>query len=169
MYCLKYYVPVAGFLGLMVGACQLGDSGAMPTLPISDKLCTSQGEGSWTFSLYTEAIEVPGIAGGGEYNPNAGYTATSSYQIHDNTCFLRGRFNTRAKECESSFVIEANYLQQVLTIESQDTMAGGAYFRFAYGDGLFSIGNNGCECQDMSHGLMAALGCKCAFSVNGIV
>lgn len=169
MYRLKYFGVVAGLLGLMATACQLGDSGAMPTLPISDKLCVPQGEGSWTFSLYSEAVEFPGISGGGEYDPNVGYTSSSSYQIYDNTCTLRGRFNTGAEDCNVPFVIQANYLQQVLTIESQNTMMGAAYFRFAYGNGLFSIGNNGCECQDMSSGLMAAQGCKCAFPVDGTV
>lgn len=165
MYCLKYCVLVAGFLSFTATACQLGDTGAMPTLPISEKLCRHQGEGFWTFALYSEAVEVPSIAGGG----NSGYSAASSYQIYDNTCTLRGRFNTRAKDCDIPFVIEANYLQQVLTIQSQDTMVGGGYFRFAYGNGLFSIGNNGCECQDMSHGLTAAEGCGCAFPVNGVL
>ena len=50
-----------------------------------------------------------------------------------------------------------------------NTTPGGAYFSFEYGNGQFSIGNNGCTCEDLSNGLQAESGCKCAFPVDGSV
>lgn len=127
-----------------------------------EELCTPQGEGDWTFSMYTSEVEVPTFNGG---NPNAGYRSSKAFLIYDEGCELRGVY-APGHDCGTPFVIQDFFLTQVLTIDKINFDADG-YFRFEYGDGRFSIGNNGCECQDMVDGLRGAQGCKCAFPIDG--
>ncbi|WPG98190.1 Hypothetical protein R9X50_00097600 [Acrodontium crateriforme] len=159
----------AGLLTLASATCQLSNAytgGDIPDTYKSDKLCLPQGEGDWTFSLYTSAVDVPTFNGG---NPNAGYAGGFTYLMYDNACNLRGLYGPSGNNCGIPFVIEENYLAQVLTITSENTGVGGAYFSFDYGNGEFSINNNQCGCQDMSSGLQGAQGCKCAFPVSGVL
>lgn len=118
--------------------------------------------------MYSSAIEVPTFDGD---NPNAGYVSTNAFLIYDNTCTLRGEYAPEGNDCGIPYTIEENFLQQVLTIKSVDKTPGAkdAYFQFDYGNGEFSIGNNGCTCGDLSSGLQAASGCKCAFPVSGVL
>lgn len=153
-------------LGLASASCQLSNSLATAeTSPETrTQLCVPQGEGSWTFAMDTSLVDVPTFDGGAPY---AGISGNVAYIIYDNTCVPRGVYGPSGNDCGVPYVIEENFLADVLTVTSINTTPGGARFTFAYGDGKYSIGNNGCACGDLSSGLEAESGCKCAFPVDG--
>jgi hypothetical protein len=172
MYHLQHYLSIMGFLGTAAAICSLPGGPVEPAhladFPKSKKLCVPQGEGWWTFAMWVGAVEVPAPVRGGA-SP-AGFVGDSAYLIYDNTCTLRGAWETSpTADCAIPYTIEANFLQDVLTIKEQTAGIGSPYFEFLYGNGEFSIGNNHCGCQDMSQGLFAEAGCKCAFPVDGTV
>ena len=91
--------------------------------------------------------------------------ASAWFLVMDNSCKILGIFPEPT--CGIPYVLEANYLDYVLTIKSIDTGISEGYFSFTYGNGLYSIDNNHCGCSDSSEGLSAVQGCKCAFPVAG--
>lgn len=167
---LQHCLGIMGLLKTAVAVCMLpgvtGDLGTLPSDFDSPKLCVPQGEGYWTFALYVIAVDVPAPQRGVGLE---GFASGSQYLIYDNTCTLKGVWDTSAGDCGIPFTIEANFLKDVLTIRYQTAAIGSPYFDFVYGNGEFSIGNNHCGCQDMSVGLTAQAGCKCAFPVDGIL
>lgn len=61
-----------------------------------------------------------------------------------------------------------NFFDQALTITEQMAMLGSDRpFKFAYGNGEYTIGKNGCHCTSMTNDFEGAKGCKCAFPVSG--
>ena len=170
MFRLQHCLGIIGLLKTAVAVCMLpgvtGDLGTLPSDFDSPKLCVPQGEGYWTFALYVIAVDVPAPQRGVGLE---GFASGSQYLIYDNTCTLKGVWDTSADKCGGPYTIEANFLKDVLTIRYQTASIGSPYFDFVYGNGEFSIGNNHCGCQDMSVGLTAQAGCKCAFPVDGIL
>ena len=91
--------------------------------------------------------------------------ASAWFLVMDNSCKILGIFPQPT--CGIPYVLEANYLDYVLTVKAIDTGISEGYFSFTYGNGLYSIDNNHCGCSDSSEGLSAVQGCKCAFPVAG--
>jgi len=132
-------------------------------IPLSDpSLCVGQGEGSWTFSIYNSAVDVPTFDGG---NPTAGYAGGSAFIIYDNTCTAQAIYNPPS--CGTPWTAEENFLPLELIVQDINLDLGGEYFKFAYGAGLGVDDNNHCGCSGMSSGLQGARGCKCAFPLDG--
>lgn len=104
---------------------------------------------------------VPAMADGGF----AGCAGASLFYIFDEGCNIRGSYSV--PDCGAPFIIEENFLADVLTVTSINLDLGGGYFSFLYGDGKYSINNNHCGCQDNSSGLTGGQACKCAFPVDG--
>lgn len=74
----------------------------------------------------------------------------------------------KGNNCGKPYVIMENFLKYVLTVKTIFADVGDAYFQFAYGDGLYSINNNHCDCVGEAQGPSAVFSyCKCAFPVNG--
>lgn len=159
---------ILAMVGLVNATCQLGNSLTTPETDPETRtqLCIPQGSGSWTFALDTSEVAVPTFNAGA---PWAGLAGTVAYIIYDNACIPKGVYAPSGNDCGTPYVIEENWLADVLTITEIDTDPAGARFTFDYGDGQFSIGNNGCTCGDLSSGLTAETGCKCAFPVDGLV
>ncbi|KAF2259528.1 hypothetical protein CC78DRAFT_536987 [Lojkania enalia] len=163
---LLLQVALASVLSQATAECQLGnkaenDAGKKET---DEKLCKSQGEGDWTFSMHTHAVSVP-VPG------NNGYVGGADFYIFDNECKLRGKYDpgSEGNDCGVPYIIKENFLDWVLSVTDVGGMSGSgeAYFSFKYGDGKFSINNNHCDCVDASHDVTAEQKCKCAFPVNG--
>jgi hypothetical protein len=153
-------------LGQASASCQLSNTlkSAETTPETRQQLCMPQGEGVWTFALDVSEVVVPTFNGGAPWAGLAGHTA---YIIYDNECIPRGVYGPSGNDCGTPYVIEDNFLPYVLTVKAIDTDLGGPYFKFAYANGLYSIGNNGCTCSDLSSGLEGEQGCKCAFPLQG--
>jgi hypothetical protein len=158
-------IVTAAWLGFAAADCQFDNTigqGGSPDPPSADKMCLPQGEGSWTFSMYNSAVEVPTFNGG---DPNAGYAGNTAFVIYDNTCNPMAIYGMPT--CGTPYTAIENFLPLVLTVVNIDTQLGGEYFQFTYGNGEYEIKNNGCVCSDMSDGLQGATGCRCAFPLNG--
>ncbi|KAJ4145186.1 hypothetical protein LMH87_004042 [Akanthomyces muscarius] len=126
------------------------------------QLCIPQGEGDWTFTLNANEIDVPTFDAA---NPWPGLVDYRAFIIYDNNCIAHGVYSRG--DGSTPFIIQDNYLPYVIIIDSVNLSIGGLYYRFEYADGRYSIGNNHCKCDDMSHGLTAEEGCKCAFPLLG--
>jgi hypothetical protein len=94
-----------------------------------------------------------------------GCAGGSSFAIYDEYCNVRGTYDV--PDCGTPFIIEENFLADVLTVTTVDLDVGSPYFSFLYGDGKYSINNNHCVCVDDSVGLEGKAACRCAFPVNG--
>ncbi len=148
--------------------------GLCPLVPVSDagtgtiendtSLCLPQGAGSYTFGMYSTLSPgpLPLARGGGEMSE----IANAWFLVMDNSCKIVGVYDQ--PNCGLPFTLEANYLDYVLTVTTIDTGISEGYFRFAYANGVFSIGNNGCGCSGHAEGLSVAQSCKCAFPVAGL-
>ena len=132
----------------------------------NDKLCVPQGEGDWTFAMEVSLTGVPVPDGD---NAFAGMVGNYGFAIYDNTCALRGKYDpsNNGNDCGTPFTIMENFLQYVLTVKSLMANVGGSFFSFKYGDGLFSINNNHCDCVSEPQGLRGLDFCKCAFPIDG--
>ena len=154
--------------GLATAVCQLGnalgDSDSPPEA--TPEYCLPQGEGYWTFAMNVHAINVPSFDAD---NPFAGYVSGNSFMIFDHTCEVRGVYapDNEGNDCGVPYVIMENFLSYVLTIESVNFDVGDPYFKFSYANGQYSIGENHCTCQDISHDLTGEQACKCAFPLEG--
>lgn len=149
--------------------CQLKNTavtdGKSGTVETNWDLCKPQGEGDWTFSMILSDRDFPTFSSG---SPWAGYTSSAAFAIYDNTCALRGSYNPdQDNECGVPYVIEENFLTQVLGVQSVNFSPAAGYFSFTYGDGLYSIRNNQCGCASEPDGLVQVTYCKCGFPVNG--
>jgi hypothetical protein len=91
----------------------------------------------------------------------------ASFQIYDETCKLRSSY--KFPDCGAPFIIEENFLKDVMTVQSVNMDVGAPSFTYLYGNGKFSIGNNGCVCNDNNNGLKAGTSCRCAFPLDGNV
>lgn len=153
-------------LGHASADCQLTNTLSAPeTSPETrTQLCMPQGEGSWTFAMDISEVDVPTFNSGAEW---AGLAGNNAYIIYDNNCVPYGVYGPDGNDCGTPYVIEDYFLPYVLTVQDIDTDVGGGYFKFAYANGLYTIGNNGCTCEDLSSGLEAEQGCKCAFPLEG--
>jgi hypothetical protein len=100
-------------------------------------------------------------------HPLAGVAGHTEYIIYDNTCTPQGAYGLSGIDCGIPYYIKEDWPPYVLTIEQINTDVGKPYFSFAYANGLYSINNNHCSCQDMFSGLEAEKGCKCAFPIDG--
>jgi hypothetical protein len=162
------FALIAAFAMFSIAAanCQLGNSytDADAGTESRSQLCVGQGPDSWTFAMDISQVSVPTFNGG---SPLAGVSGNKAYLIYDNTCALRGVYAPSGNDCGTPYTIEENWLPFVLTVTSINTGVGSGYFSFNYGAGKYSINNNGCGCSDMSSGLEAEQGCKCAFPIAG--
>ncbi|KAI1370318.1 hypothetical protein F4677DRAFT_365824 [Hypoxylon crocopeplum] len=154
--------------GLATADCQLGNKLTESDPPPEPKieLCETQGEGTWTFSMDVHEVDVPTFDSGA---PWAGLVNGNSFMIYDNACVLKGVYSPgdEGNDCGIPFVIEENFLPFVLTVQQINFDVGAPRFQFAYANGLFTIGDNHCTCQDVSHDLEAEQACKCAFPLQG--
>ncbi|KAI0889635.1 uncharacterized protein GGS22DRAFT_182980 [Annulohypoxylon maeteangense] len=132
----------------------------------STHLCVPQGAGSWTLAMDVHEIDVPTFDSSA---PWAGLVSGNSFMLYDNACNIKGVYapQSQSNHCGSPYVIEENFLPYVLTIKSVDFDVGSPRFKFAYADGEYSIGENGCACKNVSHGLEGEQACKCAFPLHG--
>jgi hypothetical protein len=129
----------------------------------NNALCLSQGDGQWTFAMYVDMTVVPDLSGS---SPLAGAVTGTLFMIYDNDCNMKSLY--QQPSCGIPYYIEESFLADTLIISGLDAELGNPDFQFNYGNGLYSIGNNGCVCNDMSSGLEGAEGCRCAFPVDGI-
>ncbi|KAF2115129.1 hypothetical protein BDV96DRAFT_600260 [Lophiotrema nucula] len=124
------------------------------------KLCVPQGEGDWTFGMETTLATVPG--GDGD---------AAEFYIFDNTCKIRGQYDPPSQDpdnnCGIPFTAKESFLPLVLTVTDVSFDVGDPYFQFSYGDGTYSINNNGCDCVSDNQGTVANEKCKCGFPVDG--
>ncbi|KAF2688336.1 hypothetical protein K458DRAFT_292512 [Lentithecium fluviatile CBS 122367] len=132
----------------------------------NDKLCKPQGEGAWTFAMEVSETGIPVFNGD---NAFAGINGNKGFAIYDHTCALRGLYDpgNNGNDCGIPYVMMENFLQWVLTVKEMNADVGGSYFKFAYGDGEYSINNNHCDCVSEGSGTTALDYCKCAFPING--
>jgi hypothetical protein len=146
--------------------CQLSNSvgDKAGTIETNDKLCKPQGEGDWTMSFSVTQIGFPTFSGG---NAFAGLSGQKGWAIYDNTCALKGVYGPSGNQCDTPFVIEENFLTQVLSITGFTALVGQASFGFKYGDGYYVTKNNHCGCVNDPDGLRGQSFCKCAFPVDG--
>ncbi|PSR77535.1 hypothetical protein BD289DRAFT_486433 [Coniella lustricola] len=144
-----------------LAACQASNDGGSGNINDS-KLCTTTGQGTYTFAMSDSLTCVPDPSGGMN-----GCVPTAIFYILDESCNIRGTY--QVPDCGVPFVIEENFLTQLLTVKTIDTTPGSSYFKFDYGNGEFVINNNHCDCVDASSGLESADKCKCAFPVDGTV
>ncbi|KAI0382162.1 hypothetical protein F5Y04DRAFT_279945 [Hypomontagnella monticulosa] len=155
-------------LGLATADCQLSNKLTDTDPPPEPKaeLCQSQGEGTFTFSMDVHEIDVPTFDSGAVW---AGLVNGNSFMIYDNACILKGVYSPgdEGNDCGTPFVIKENFLPFVLTVKEVNFDVGAPRFKFDYANGEFSIGNNQCTCQDVSHDLEAESACKCAFPLQG--
>lgn len=157
---------VVAMLGQASASCQLSNTLTSPETSAETRtqLCIPQGEGSWTFAMDNSQVDVPTFDGGA---PWGGLAGNNAYIIYDNACIPQGVYGPSGNDCGTPYAIEENFLPYVLTVESINTDLGGGYFKFAYANGLYTIGNNGCTCENLSSGLEGEQGCKCAFPLQG--
>lgn len=127
-------------------------------------LCKPQGEGSWTFALNVNEIDVPTFDAG---DPWAGVAGNKAFIIYDHRCIPQGVYGPSGNKCGTPYIIQEDWLPWMMIIDRINWDVGKPYFRFKYADGLYSIGNNGCTCSNMSHDLTGEQGCKCAFPPRG--
>jgi hypothetical protein len=160
------FVSLLAMFGLAQADCQLKNSldASKAKQETHAELCQPTGEGVFTFAMDTSEVSVPTFNGG---NALAGVAGHVTYIIYDNTCTPRGAYGPSGNDCGTPYVIKENWLPYVLTVNKIDTSVGGPYFSFNYANGKYSINNNHCGCQDMSSGLEAEKGCKCAFPIHG--
>ncbi|OTB00461.1 hypothetical protein M426DRAFT_65802 [Hypoxylon sp. CI-4A] len=153
---------------LVTADCQLGNqlSDSNPPPEPKAELCEPQGEGVWTFSMDVNELGVPTFDSEAIW---AGLVSGSSFIIYDNTCTAKGVYDPgdEGNDCGTPYIIEENFLPFVLTIQQVNFDVGSPRFQFAYANGLYTIGNNHCTCQDVSHDLEAEQACKCAFPLQG--
>lgn len=170
------FLPIVGFISAVLFAphaiaqCQASNLITDPNAPLvvetDPQLCLPQGEGAWTFAMTTSLDCVPALSDDPSNNL-AGCADGNAFFIFDNACNTRGAYN--APDCGyPPWIIEENFLADVLTIKSVDFDTGDPYFQFAYGDGLYSINNNQCGCQAEYSGPGVTHNCKCAFPVSGV-
>jgi hypothetical protein len=95
----------------------------------------------------------------------AGCAGGGGFAIYDESCNVRGSYGI--PDCGTPFIIEENFLADVLTVTTVNMDVGDPYFSFLYGDGQYSINNNHCVCVDDGGGLEAIVACRCAFPVDG--
>lgn len=129
-------------------------------------LCVGQGEGSYTFALWSTAGQDTVLS------------------IMDNSCEILATYDV-PPNCNAPFSINESFLTYGLNIKSVE--AQGTYgFDFLYTNGEYKIGQNRCKCsaantvsisvQPKGHqrpgsrggrSNQPATGCKCSFPVNG--
>lgn len=171
-------ISAAALLGLVAAECDVvplnaGTDGKGNTLAINSVLsdqpevCDTQGEGYYTFVMVVAMAGFP-IPGGPLTPGFPGYSSDAAYMIFDNSCKLLGAFSPNG-DCDSPYTLEANYLADVMTIQSF-TDVGDPYFEFLYGNGKFTTGNNHCGCSTTDDSITSvAASCKCAFPQSGVL
>ncbi|KUI69559.1 hypothetical protein VM1G_04722 [Cytospora mali] len=162
-------IALITFISALVNAsCKLGNQLTESNPPPEPKseLCVTQDEGSWTFAMDVHEIDVPTFDASA---PWAGLVHGNSFMIYDNNCIVKGVYSPgdEGNNCGTPYVIEENFLRYVLTIKDIDFDVGSPSFKFAYADGTYSIGENNCDCKDVSDDLEAEQACKCAFPLDG--
>lgn len=160
-YSLINFMTGMALCGLASADCQVGNAATNNDHEDNEKLCTSNGPGTYTFGMTTSDVCVPALSGG-----LAGCSGNVQYYIFDEGCNLLGLYEG-TPSCGVPFTITENFLSQVLTVTAINTGAGAGSFTFDYGDGTYTINNNGCDCVDDSSGLEGAQACKCAFPQDG--
>lgn len=167
---ILFNVALSSFLSAASADCQLSNSiintDKFNKHSDDEKLCLSQGEGTWTFSMEISEVNFPSFDAD---NPFAGFVSNKGFAIYDHTCALKGSYDpgNDGNDCGTPYIIMENFLTQVLTITGVNFDAANGKFSFDYGDGTYVIDNNGCDCVDASDGLRAAAKCKCAFPLDG--
>lgn len=100
-----------------------------------------------------------------------GCANSNSIVIYDNTCKALGHYSLGddlPNNCGIPYVINEPWLPYQLTVQEIDQDLGRGYFKFAYANGLYSIGNNHCICSNISgKSLQAEQTCGCSFPIHG--
>ncbi|KAJ4292612.1 hypothetical protein N0V90_009275 [Kalmusia sp. IMI 367209] len=168
---LLVQAALSSLLSFASADCQLKneaiDTPEFNTHESNEKLCLSHDEGDWTFAMEVRQVGVPVPDGD---NAFAGQVSNYGFAIYDHTCALKGSYDPgkNGNDCGIPFVIMENFLKQVLTVKKVNANLGDSYFQFAYGDGLYSINNNHCDCKPAPDGLTGIEYCGCAFPVSGV-
>ena len=90
---------------------------------------------------------------------------SAEFLIMDNSCKIFGVFPQPT--CGVPYVLEANYLDYVLTLTTISTTTPSGYFSFQYGNGKYSIDNNHCGCSHSAKSTTVYQSYNCAFPVAG--
>ncbi|KAH8697056.1 hypothetical protein BGW36DRAFT_358871 [Talaromyces proteolyticus] len=172
------FASITTLLGLVSADCDVvptteGVDGNGNPIAIGDTItgqpdiCQTMGPGDYSFVMLVATAGTP--IPGGPINPTyLGYTNAASFMIFDNTCKLLGAFSPNTN-CDAPYTLEANYLADVMTI-SVYMDPGDPWFSFAYGNGLFSTGNNGCDCKKNENDITyVSAACGCAFPQSGVL
>lgn len=140
-------------------ACSLVSQGPGP-IQTNAKKCKPQGPGSWTFAMTINMVAVPSPG----RDPRSGIVSKEWFSIYDHTCQLQAEYTP----CDGKpYVAKESFLPQVLTVTDVSFDLGNPYFSFKYGDGKYSIRNNGCVCQRTGSGIQGEKSCRCAFPLSG--
>lgn len=154
---LASILNLAALFCMAVAECDLAAGSKSAGQETETALCMNQGDGYYTFGMTVDLTSL-GLQG----TTSGGY----SLRIMDNTCKILGVYNPPT--CGTPAVIKENFLQYVLTVEAISADVGDPYFSFKYGNGKYSIGNNGCVCGKIGTSFNdARKGCRCAFPVAG--
>ncbi|KAJ5604886.1 hypothetical protein N7510_010040 [Penicillium lagena] len=145
----------------IAAACQLTNGNYFTGVETDTNLCMGQGEGQWTFGMSVSLSDVPAPGG----TPDVGAGSSTTFYIFDNACNIMSTYTPGS--CGVPWIIEENFLADVLTITRVEMDVGQPYFSFNYGNGVYSINNNHCVCNSDDDGLTAGQGCRCAFPVDG--
>lgn len=128
--------------------------------------CQTMGEGYYSFVLSLTDTCVPSFEGGFD-----GCVDGNAIAIYDNTCKKVGHYSLGddlPNDCGIPYAINEPWVPYQVSIQEIDKSIGGGYFKFAYANGLYTIGNNGCICSGISgSSLQAHTVCGCAFPIHG--
>lgn len=154
---------IAAIAGLASAECDAKDTASGSTITTKDRaFCLPQGAGSYTFVMTTGlyATGLPGTSA----TPTHGY-----FGILDNTCQILGWY--AKPTCGGPYTIKDNFLKDVLTVNTVSFDVSSPYFAFTYGNGKFSVGNNGCVCAKTQQSTATDLekAYRCAIPVSGMV
>jgi hypothetical protein len=69
--------------------------------------------------------------------------------------------------CGENVIIKENFMPCEMDFKYIDVIVGDPGFELAYGDGLYSTGNNHCDCKNLPSSFNSAeTACGCAFPVS---
>ena len=138
--CISIIVLLLSAIPSLTKACNFEGSGSSTNQIVSEKaLCLPQGASTWTFGM-TVSLSATGL-------PGDDFHGGATFYIMDHTCKVQAAYDQPS--CGIPYVARENFLKHVLSVTTLSADVGSPYFSFNYGDGKYSIRNNGCVCGDM--------------------